>query len=66
MEEKLYKVGETVPQAGRYQCTVCGFIVEFLPKHVGMGVKFTDCGICHAGTEEGPKKTHEDFWKFIG
>ena len=62
MEEKLYKVGDVVPEAGRYQCTVCGFTVEYLPKHIAMGIMFSECTLCKAGTENGPKKDHEDFW----
>lgn len=65
MEETLYKVGDKVPQAGRYQCAVCGLIVEYLPKHIGMGVTFAECSLCHAGTAGGPKDEHEDFWKLI-
>lgn len=66
MEEKLYKVGDTVPQAGRYACVVCGFVAEYLPKHIEKGVAFVACPVCHSGTEGGPKDVHEDFWKFIG
>jgi cytochrome c2 len=66
MEEKVYKVGDKVPQAGRYQCAVCGVVIEFLQKHVDMGVMFQECPVCHAGSEGGPKKVEEDFWKLIG
>ena len=66
MEKKMYKVGDKVPEAGRYQCIVCGLILEFLPKHIGMGVLFNSCPLCFAGTENGPKKPEEDIWTFIG
>ncbi|MEK7162901.1 MAG: hypothetical protein AAB696_01290 [Patescibacteria group bacterium] len=66
MTDKLYKVGDKVPQAGRYQCVVCGFIIEFSPKHIDNGVVFNFCTLCFAGTENGPKKPDEDIWEFIG
>ena len=56
MEKQMYKVGDKVPRAGRYQCIVCGLILEFLPKHIEMGVLFNSCPLCFAGTENGPKK----------
>ena len=65
MENKQYKVGDKVPQAGRFQCIVCGLIIEFLPKHIEMGVLFNACSLCFAGTENGPKKTDEDVWVAI-
>ncbi len=66
MEKKLFKVGEKVPQAGKYQCVVCGLIVEFLPKHIEQDVLFLICPLCFAGTEDGPKKPDEDVWEYIG
>jgi len=66
MDDKLYKVGDKVPQAGKYQCVVCGFIAEYLPKHIQMSAAFAPCPVCHSGTENGPKKPEEEFWKFIG
>lgn len=66
MENKLYKVGNKVPKAGRYQCIVCELIIEFLPKHIEQGAVFNPCPLCFAGTEKGPKKPDEDFWKYIG
>lgn len=63
MEEKIYKVGDKVPQAGRYVCMVCGLVVEYLPKHVEDGAVFDICTLCKAGTVDGPKKPHEEFWK---
>ena len=66
MEQKQYKVGDKVPQVGRYQCLVCGFIIEFLPKHIEKSVVFNSCPLCFAGTENGPKKPDEDIWVFIG
>lgn len=66
MEKKLYKVGDKVPQAGRYKCAVCGLVIEFLPKHIEMGVVFNFCPLCLSGAENGPKKPDEDFWEFIG
>lgn len=65
-QEKMYKNGEMVPQAGRYQCAVCGFIVEYLPKHIERGVTFGMCTVCKSGTDEGHKKANEEFWKYIG
>ena len=65
-QEKMYKVGEKVPKAGRYQCAVCGLIVEYLPKHIEKGVTFGICTLCKSGTENGPKKPNEEFWKYIG
>lgn len=61
----MYKLGDTVPKAGRYQCVVCGFIVEYLPKHIERGVAFGMCTVCLSGTENGPKKPNEEFWKYI-
>ena len=66
MADKLYKVGDKVPQAGRYQCIVCGLIIEFLPQHIEKGVVFNSCPLCFAGTDKGPKKPDEDIWKLIG
>ena len=66
MEDKLYKVGDKVPQAGRYQCIICGLVLEFLLRHIENGVVFNSCPLCFAGTENGPKKPNEDIWKFIG
>lgn len=63
---KMYKAGDAVPKAGRYQCAVCGFIVEYLPKHIERGVIFGMCTVCKSGTEEGTKKPNEEFWKYIG
>lgn len=65
MSEKLYKTGDLVPKAGRYQCTVCGLIVEYLEKHIEMGITFAECTLCKAGTAGGPKDLHEDFWKAV-
>ena len=64
--ETMHKVGDKVPQAGRYQCSVCKFIVEYLPKHIENGVTFGICTVCYSGTENGPKKPNEEFWKYIG
>lgn len=66
MEEKFYKVGDKVPQVGRYQCVICGVIMEFLPQHIEKGVLFNSCPLCAAGTENGPKKPNEDIWKLMG
>ena len=66
MENQSYKVGDKVPAAGRYQCIVCGLVLEFLQKHVDMGVVFNHCPLCYAGTESGPKKPDEDVWVFLG
>lgn len=65
-QEKMYKAADTVPQAGRYQCAVCGFIVEYSLKHIEKGVTFGMCTVCKSGTEDGPKKPNEEFWKYIG
>ena len=65
MEEKLYKVGDVIPQAGEYVCVVCGVVVEYLPRHIEKGAVFGVCPLCHSGSENGPKKTHEEFWKFV-
>ena len=64
--EAMHKVGDKVPRAGRYQCIVCGLIVEYLPKHIEKGVTFGICTVCYSGTEKGPKKPNEEFWKHIG
>lgn len=65
-QEKMYKNGDTVPQAGRYQCAVCEFIAEYSPKHIEKGVTFGMCTVCKAGIEDGSKKPNEEFWKYIG
>lgn len=64
--EELYKVGDKVPKAGRYQCLVCGLVIEFMQKHIDNGAVFNSCPLCYAGTEKGPKKPDEDIWKNIG
>lgn len=64
--EVMYKVADKVPRAGRYQCVVCKLIVEYLPKHIEKGATFGICTLCNAGTEKGPKKPNEEFWKYIG
>lgn len=66
MAENFYKVGDKIPQAGRYQCLVCGLIIEYLPQHIGQGAVFNACSLCFAGTENGPRKPDEDVWKYIG
>lgn len=65
MEEALFKTGERVPAPGRYQCVVCGFVIEFVQHHIDRGVTFLTCSVCHAGTEGGPKAPHEDVWKAL-
>lgn len=65
-QAKMYKAGDNVPLAGRYQCAVCGFIVEYLPKHIEKGVTFGICTVCKSGAESGPKKPNEEFWRYIG
>lgn len=65
MEEKMYKVGDKVPAAGRYECVICGLVVEYLPKHIEHGATFEICTLCKAGTSEGPKKAHEELWTRI-
>lgn len=64
--ETMYKLGDKVPQAGRYQCIVCELVVEYLPKHIKKGVTFGICTVCYSGTEKGSKKPHQEFWKHIG
>lgn len=64
-EEKLYKTGDLVPKAGRYQCVVCWFVIEYLEWHLAYWVKFPICPVCMAWTENWPKKPDEDFWKFV-
>jgi uncharacterized Fe-S center protein len=66
MEEKIYKFGDIVPQAGKYQCVVCGVIVEYLPKHIMASAKFGVCPQCLSGSDAGPKKAHDDVWRFMG
>lgn len=63
--ETMYKVGDKVPKAGKYQCVACGFVIEYLPKHLEYGVTFPVCPVCQSGTEDGPKKAHEEFWKYM-
>lgn len=65
MDGKYYKVGDKVPSAGRYQCVVCGFIVEFAQHHIDRGVAFPTCSVCHAGSVGGAKDPEEDVWKAI-
>lgn len=64
--EQMYKTGDKVPKAGKYECTVCGFMLEYLPKHLEYGVTFPICPVCKAGSEEGSKKADEEFWKYLG
>jgi hypothetical protein len=66
MEEKIYKIDETVPQAGKYQCVICGVVIEYLPKHIMANVVFGICPLCHSGSDDGPKKPTEDVWRFMG
>ena len=66
MEEKTYKFGEKVPQAGKYQCVVCGLIVEYLPKHIVADATFGVCPLCLSGSSAGPKKADEDIWRYMG
>jgi hypothetical protein len=66
MEEQLYKVGAIVPQAGKYVCIICGLIVEYSEYHISNKAVFGICTLCQAGTENGPKKEDEEFWKFLG
>lgn len=64
--ETMYKMGDKVPKAGRYECVACGFVVAYLAKHLDYGVTFPVCPVCKSGTDEGPKKADEEFWKYIG
>lgn len=64
--EQVYKMGDTVLKAGRYECIACGFVVEYLAKHLEYNVTFPVCPVCKSGTDEGPKKAHEEFWKYLG
>lgn len=66
LTEEIYKMGDKIPKAGRYQCVVCGFVVEYLEKHLAYGVAFPICPVCQSGTDAGTKKAHEEFWKYIG
>jgi hypothetical protein len=66
MEEKIYKFGDKVPQAGKYQCIVCGVIIEYLPKHIIAEAVFGVCPQCLSGSDTGPKKPNEEFWRFMG
>lgn len=63
--EELYKVGDKVPQAGRYDCVICHLVVEYSAQHVEHGSAFGICTLCQAGTAEGPKKVDEGFWQLM-
>ena len=66
MIDRLYKVWDVVPHAGRYMCIVCGLIMEYNEHHINNNwVEFTACPVCHAGIKGGPKQPHEDFWKEV-
>lgn len=64
--EKIYKFGEKVPQSGRYECIICGVIIEYKSKHIAKGAVFGLCPVCYAGSDAGPKRANDHFWKFIG
>lgn len=62
--EKLYKIGDTVPQSGTWVCVPCGFMTNF-----DAGSKFITCEACLAGTEYGPEgyqSAEAEFWQFLG
>lgn len=65
MEDQIFKVGDKVPQAGKYVCIICGLVIEYTSAHIEKGSAFGVCPLCQAGSEEGPKKPHEDFWKLV-
>jgi len=58
--EKLYGLGETVPQSGKYICIICDHVMEFQA-----GDKFVVCPVCRAGTENGPIAKDQPFWKAL-
>lgn len=61
--EKLYKIGDEVPQSGQYLCVPCGYVQYF-----NEGDLFTTCDACLAGTPDGPegyKQDEADFWQLI-
>jgi hypothetical protein len=63
MEEKLYAIGEIVPQSGLYVCVPCGYVQQFQE-----GKVFLTCEACLAGTENGPEGYQEEdaeFWSFV-
>lgn len=57
-DETLYKSGDAVPKAGKYVCTVCGFEIMHLEKHMAYNVTFPDCPVCKSTGEK-------EFWKAI-
>jgi len=58
----LFKLGNTVPESGKYICLGCGEISFFIK-----GSKFSECTNCHAGSESGPSGYMKGvaFWKFL-
>lgn len=61
---ELFKIGDAVPESGRYLCAPCGFVQYF-----EAGTNFTTCAACLAGTDLGPegyKTPGKEFWQFIG
>lgn len=59
----LYKIGDTVPEHGRYMCVPCGYVQEFFK-----GDPFTTCEVCLAGTDSGPEgytESEAEFWKLL-
>lgn len=64
--EEMYKTGDKVSRAGKYRCAVCGFVIEYLSKHLEYGVTFPVCSVCKSGSDEGSKKADEEFWEYLG
>lgn len=61
MSDKLYAIGDAVPEDGWYLCVPCGFADEFKA-----GDAFPVCKACMAGTPDGPDgytDPHVDHWQ---
>lgn len=51
-EKKTFNKGDTVPEAGEYVCSPCGYRHTY-----AQGEQFTECMSCMSGTPDG----HDEF-----
>jgi hypothetical protein len=59
-DQKLYKWGQIVPEAGDYLCVDCGYIATF-----EAGDIFPVCEVCLSGEPAGPTSSDGAFWEKV-
>lgn len=63
LKKKLYRIGDSVPEDGEYECVACGNSVFYKKGEI-----FNRCDECRAGTQNGPAgydSPEAEFWKKV-